>query len=148
MPVLQIKALGLSLLLVMCKCAVGMKQLLHQPAGLRSPSSEAGLSHLGHWLAGSGRWAGSGRLVPDRSGTAVVSMTEAGTEDGDWARVKTLLLTSWKKLLSPDSDAHLSNNCWMYDKLSIDMALAMIMLLVCHLIKWWMLLRRMSVLPI
>lgn len=66
------------------KCAWGTLHLLHRPAGLHSPSSEAGLSLLWHSPAGSGLWAGWCRYVPDQSGTGAASETEAGTEAGDW----------------------------------------------------------------
>lgn len=72
-----------------------MQQLPHQWVGLHSPSSEAGLSLLWHWLAGSSLWAGSDRLVPGQSGTAAVLMTRVGTEDADWGKVQTQLLTGF-----------------------------------------------------
>lgn len=69
----------------------------HQRAGLHSPSSEAGRSLLWRWPAVSGLPGGSGRLVPDRWGTAVASTTEAGTVAVDWggAHRPTVLNYCW-----------------------------------------------------
>lgn len=75
---------------------VGTWYLLHQPAGLHSPSSLAGLSLLWHSPAGSGLWAGLYRYVPDQSGTGAASRTGGDTEAGDWEqRIKYITISFW-----------------------------------------------------